>query len=95
MLRASEWACDLSWTEEAAAGPSGFGEAQTFTCLNPEDEFSVVKTGVNVCGRNVTNGAHPSEKRSQASPSSRCYGSCFLSSVLFQVALFLGLRHHR
>lgn len=62
-------------------------------CLNPEDEFSVVKTGVDLCGRNVT--IHPSSKKSQASTSRCCYGSCLLANALFQVVLFLGLRHHR
>ncbi|KAL0861865.1 hypothetical protein Bca101_040983 [Brassica carinata] len=62
-------------------------------CLNPEDEFGAVKTGVDVCGKNVT--IQWVKKRSRASPSLCCYGSCFLASALFQVALFLGLRHHR
>ncbi|CAH8355807.1 unnamed protein product [Eruca vesicaria subsp. sativa] len=68
-------------------------------CLNPEDEFSVVKTGVDVCGKNVSGGGvliHPLKKKSQGYASRCCYGSsCFWSNALFQVALFLCLRHHR
>ncbi|CAN8318123.1 unnamed protein product [Cochlearia groenlandica] len=68
-------------------------------CLNPEDEFSVVKTGVDVCGKNVTGGFggvgsgalyHPIKKKSEGVS----YGSCFLYDALFQFALFLGL-HQR
>ncbi|XP_010554631.1 PREDICTED: protein TOO MANY MOUTHS-like isoform X2 [Tarenaya hassleriana] len=66
-------------------------------CLNPADEFSVVKTGVDVCGRNSSGRGggdgsliHPL-KKSKAPPNH--YGACFHHALSIQLALFLGLNH--
>ncbi|XP_010524077.1 PREDICTED: protein TOO MANY MOUTHS [Tarenaya hassleriana] len=71
--------------------------ANSGLCLDPADEFSLVKTGVDVCGRNNSGRGgsliHPS-KKSEA-PSTNHYRFCFCVALLFQFALFLGLHNNR